>query len=56
MVKAMAEYIKKEDIMAALERERQTLLERGQYGAEHILVHSAINLIDELPVIETNEL
>lgn len=35
----------------ALEKERQYLLNRGQYGAEHVLVHHALNVITELPVI-----
>lgn len=35
----------------ALEKERKFLLNRDQYGAEDILVHHAINVISELPVI-----
>lgn len=40
----------------ALDKERQLLLNRKQYGAEHILVHHAINVIDELPIIRQPEI
>lgn len=42
--------------MEALEKERQILLNREQYGAEHILVHHAINVIAELPIIRQPEI
>lgn len=35
----------------ALEKERQYLLNREQYGAEHVLIHHALNVIAELPII-----
>ena len=35
----------------ALEKERQLLLNREQYGAENVLVNHALNVIAELPVI-----
>ena len=35
----------------ALEKERQLLLNREQYDAENVLVHHALNVIAELPVI-----
>lgn len=35
----------------ALGKERQLLLNREQYGAENVLVHHALNVIAELPVI-----
>lgn len=40
----------------ALEKERQLLLNREQYGAEHVLVHHAINVITELPIISQPEI
>ena len=40
----------------ALEKERQYLLNREQYGAEHILVHHALNVISELPIIRQPEI
>ena len=40
----------------ALEKERQYLLNREQYGAEHILVHHALNVISELPIIRKPEI
>ena len=42
--------------MEALDKERQILLNREQYGAEHILVHHAINVIAELPIIRQSEI
>ena len=42
--------------MEALDKERQMLLNREQYGAEHVLVHHAINVIAELPIIRQPEI
>lgn len=39
-----------------LDKERKLLLNREQYGAEHILVHHAINVIAELPIIRQPEI
>lgn len=38
-------------VMDALEKERQMFVHRGQYGAEDVICHNAINVISELPVI-----
>lgn len=35
----------------ALENERKLLLNREQYGAENVLVHHALNVIAELPIV-----
>ena len=35
----------------ALENERKLLLNREQYGAENVLVHHALNVISELPIV-----
>lgn len=43
-------------VIEALDKERQLLLNREQYGAEHILVHHAINVIAELPIIRQPEI
>ncbi len=40
----------------ALDNERQLLLNREQYGAEHVLVHHAINVIAELPIVRQPEI
>lgn len=40
----------------ALEKERQLLLNREQYGAENVLVHHALNVIAELPIIRQQEI
>jgi rRNA maturation endonuclease Nob1 len=39
----------------ALEKERQYLLNREQYGAENVLVKHAINVIHYLPIIRQPE-
>lgn len=44
----MAEYIAKQDVLDALQKERDYLLENKMYAAEHILVHHALNVIDDL--------
>lgn len=40
----------------ALDKERQLLLNREMYEAEHILVHHAINVVAELPIIRQPEI
>lgn len=40
----------------ALDKERQLLLNREQYGAENVLVHHALNVIAELPIIRQPEI
>ena len=41
-----------DELMRKLESERQYLLSREMLGAEHILVHHAIPLIEEAPTID----
>lgn len=43
-------------VIEALDKERQFLLNREQYGAENVLVHHAINVIAELPIIRQPEI
>ena len=43
-------------VMEALEKQRQLLLTSELYGAEHILVHYAINVVAELPIIQHPEI
>ena len=45
----MADYISKQAVLDALEKERDYLLKNGKTGAEHILVHHALNVVDEIP-------
>ena len=40
----------------AIENERKLLLNREQYGAENVLVHHALNVIAELPIIRQPEI
>lgn len=48
----MAEYIDRQAAIDALEEKRQYLLEQDMAGAEHVLVHLAINVIKDLPSAE----
>ena len=41
--------IEKQAVLDALEKERKVLLQRGQIGAEHVLVHHAIQVVEKLP-------
>lgn len=43
-------------VIEALDKERQLLLNREQYGAENVLVHHAINVIAELPIVRQPEI
>lgn len=43
--------ISREDLLKAMEEERQFLLARGATGAEHILVHHCLPLIDNAPTV-----
>lgn len=40
--------ISRAEALDAIDRERKLLIERGQYGAEHIVVHHARRQIEEL--------
>ncbi len=40
----------------AIENERKLLLNRGQYGAENVLVHHALNVIAGLPIVRQPEI
>lgn len=44
----MDELLSKAEVLASLEREREYLLSMKMYGAEHILVKHAINIIEEM--------
>lgn len=44
----MDELLSKAEVLAALEREREYLLSMKMYGAEHILVKHAIEVIEEM--------
>lgn len=47
----MSDLISREALLKAIEEERQYLLARGQRGAEHILVHHCLPLIDNAPTV-----
>lgn len=44
----MDERLSKAEVLASLEREREYLLSMKMYGAEHILVKHAIDIIREM--------
>lgn len=45
----MADYISRQAVIDALEKERDYLLKNGRTGAENILVHHALAVVDEIP-------
>ena len=47
--------ISREALLKAMEEERQYLLARGQTGAEHILVHHCLPIIDNAPTVKITE-
>ena len=47
--------ISREALLKAMEEERQFLLARGQTGAEHILVHHCLPIIDNAPTVTVEE-
>ena len=47
----MDDLISRSALLKAMEEERQYLLARGQTGAEHILVHHCLPIIDNAPIV-----
>jgi len=47
-----SDLISRDALLKAMEQERQFLLARGQTGAEHILVHHCLPIIDRTPTVE----
>jgi hypothetical protein len=50
----MDELIRKKDALDALMAERKHLLDKGRWGAEHVLTHHGYNVIDELPPVQSD--
>lgn len=50
----MDELIRKKDALDALMAERKHLLDKGRWGAEHVLTHHGYNVIDELPTVQSD--
>jgi hypothetical protein len=48
----MGRLIDADELLKAVDHEREYLLARGQKGAEHILVHNFRDLIDNAPTVE----
>lgn len=48
----LGDLISREALLKAMEEERQYLLARGLRGAEHILVHHCLPLIDNAPTVD----
>lgn len=51
----MEEYLKKADVMKALQEERELLCSFNMWGAESVLIRYAINVIEELPTEKFEE-
>ena len=48
----MADLISREAALAAIDNERNILIEQERLGAEHIVVHHARRLIEDLPAVD----
>ena len=48
----MADYIDRQAVIDALQKERDYLLKNGRTGAEHVLVHHALAVMDEIPAAD----
>ena len=44
--------IDKDAILAAIDKERQILIEQERFGAEHIVVHHARRLVEDATIID----
>ena len=51
----MSDLISRSALIKAMEEERQFLLARGQTGAEHILVHHCLPIIDNAPTVDIKD-
>lgn len=51
-VKKMDSLLLKQDVIEALNREREYLVKMKMYGAEHILLKHAIDVIEDIPNIQ----
>lgn len=51
----MEEYLKKVDVIKALQEERELLCSFNMWGAESVLIRYAINVIEELPTTKFDE-
>ena len=47
----MIDLISREGALAAIDNEREILIEEGRLGAEHVVVHHARRLIEDLPSV-----
>ena len=48
----MGRLIDTDDLADAIQRERDLLIEREQYGAEHILVHHFERILEDVPTVD----
>ena len=48
----MDDLISREAALDMLDHERKVLIEQGRLGAEHIVVHHARRMIEDLPAVE----
>ena len=48
----MDDLISRTAALDAIDHERELLIEREQYGAEHVVVHHARRMIEELPAVD----
>ena len=48
----MDSLLREQDVIEALNREREYLVKMKMYGAEHILLKHAIDVIEDIPTIQ----
>ena len=47
--------ISRDELLKRIDEEREYLKSRGQFGAEHILVHNFRDLVDNAPTVDITE-
>ena len=48
----MSDLISRDELLKRIDEEREYLKSRGQFGAEHILVHNFRDLVDNAPTVD----
>lgn len=44
--------ISRSELLAEIDRERKRHIDSGNYGAEHLMVHSMRRLVEEVPAVD----
>lgn len=46
------DFISRSELLAEIDRERKRHIDSGNYGAEHLMVHSMRRLVEEAPAVD----